>query len=283
MLQTCGDEGLLTAEELAGPFRNAESVQLPAFVAAIAAGVFDATTRAGLAFNVRHTTRVAGAVRERLSYDNWRVLAQLGRRLVPHGRHRPDLDAAREAIDDAILSLVAAGGLETAHMTRDDGWRFLSLGRHLERLSFVSGTLIGVTAEAATHEPAVLDWILDLSDSLITYRTRYSRVPDWATVIDLLMFDGRNPRALLFQVERLSKHVDRLPGGSLRNLVRELDAIASVVPAETDDELRDLAARDLDPGPLLTICQALSDRLSEAITHRYFSHVYDAQHTTVNA
>jgi len=55
------------------------------------------------------------------------------------------------------------------------------------------------------------------------------------------------------------------------------------VPAETDEELREIAARDQDAGPLLEACQTLSARLSEAVTLRYFSHVYDTQHATVNA
>jgi len=147
----------------------------------------------------------------------------------------------------------------------------------------VSGTLLGSLGQSATDEPAVLDWILDLSDSLITYRTRYRRVPDWPTLIDLLLFDGRNPRAMLFQVRRLAKHVELLPGGSLGHLIRELDAIARVVPAETDDELREIASQDRDAAPLLAACQTLSERLSDALTLRYFSHVYDTQHATVNA
>ena len=38
---------------------------------------------------------------------------------------------ARRSLDQSIVSLVAVAGLEMAHMTRDDGWRFLSVGRHL--------------------------------------------------------------------------------------------------------------------------------------------------------
>ena len=83
--------------------------------------------------------RVAGAVRDRLSSDNWRLLNRL---LAVDcagtvGDDAVELDDALELIDQSIIALVAVGGLEMAHMTRDDGWRFLSLGRHLERLSFV--------------------------------------------------------------------------------------------------------------------------------------------------
>ena len=98
-------------------------------------------------------------------------------------------------------------------MTRNDGWRFLSIGRHLERLSFVATTLDEVAVEGAAAEPALLDWLLDLSDSLITYRSRHMHAPEWQGVLDLLLFDGQNPRSALFQLAKLDKHVQLLPGG----------------------------------------------------------------------
>ena len=60
-----------------------------------------ATTRRSLAFNVEQTVRVAGAVRDRLSTDNWRVLNRL---LQLFTRDSPplDLDDALELIDDAL-------------------------------------------------------------------------------------------------------------------------------------------------------------------------------------
>ena len=91
-------------------------------------------------------------MRDRLSTDNWRVLNRLLAAVPAGTRGALDLDDALELIDDALLSLVAVGGLEMAHMTRDDGWRFLSLGRHLERLHFVSSTLGDVAPEQASAE-----------------------------------------------------------------------------------------------------------------------------------
>jgi uncharacterized alpha-E superfamily protein len=283
MVRTCGEEGLLTPEELAGPFAALDSLPPAALVAALADGVFDRSARAGLGFDVAQTTRAAGAVRERLSYDNWRVLAQLARRLAPRTRADATLDDTLEAVDDAILSLVAAGGLEMAHMTRDDGWRFLSLGRHLERLAFVSGTLIGIAEEGGTEEPAVLDWVLELSDSLITYRTRYRRLPDWPAVMALLLLDVRNPRAILFQVGKLAKHTRLLPGDALAELVHALETVERTHGDSDADGAPDLPVSREAAGELLVTCQQLAQRVSDALTLQYFSHVADAQHATVNA
>ena len=99
-----------------------------------------------------------------------------------HGPTRDGLDDALEVLDQTIVSLVAVGGLEMAHMTRDDGWRFLSLGRHLERLRSSPRPRWCRVGSGVPGDPALLEWLLDLSDSLITYRARYSTVPNGPAV-----------------------------------------------------------------------------------------------------
>ena len=158
------------------------------------AGLVDRQGRRSLGFNVEQTVRVAGAVRDRLSTDNWRVLNRL-LQLFTRDSRALDLDDALELIDDALVSLVAVGGLEMAHMTRDDGWRFLSLGRHLERLHFVSSTLGDVAPDQASAGSGLLEWLLELSDSLLTYRVRHMQQPEWESVVDLMLVDERNPRS----------------------------------------------------------------------------------------
>ena len=121
---------------------------------------------------------MAGAVRDRLSTDNWRVLNRLLQLFTRRPAPAVDLDDALELIDDALVSLVAVGGLEMAHMTRDDGWRFLSLGRHLERLHFVATTLERRRAGPGRRpDRGLLEWLLELSDSLLTYRVRHMQQP----------------------------------------------------------------------------------------------------------
>src|SRR4029453_12685623 len=98
---------------------------MPAIERILLDGLSDRDGRSSLAFNVSETWRVAGTVRERLSSDNWRVLNRLFQRVSTRQDRPVSLDDAFEFLDDAIVLLVAVGGLETAHMTRDDGWRFL--------------------------------------------------------------------------------------------------------------------------------------------------------------
>jgi uncharacterized circularly permuted ATP-grasp superfamily protein/uncharacterized alpha-E superfamily protein len=262
---------------------------------ALIEGLFDARTHHSLAFNIEQTARVANAVRERLSSDNWRVLNQLSQKFARRTRPRtavtpprapasesrlrlPGVAEALELLDDAIIALVAVGGLEMAHMTRDDGWRFLSLGRHLERLLYVTTTVGEVAAAPAVDEPALLEWLLDLSDSIITYRARYMRPPEWLAVAELLLFDDRNPRSAAFQLGKLGKHVRQLPDADLVDLLDGLERMtASHVGDPSQGEL--FVPSDALAG-FLQSSERLALRVSDALTLRYFSHVYESPHAT---
>jgi uncharacterized circularly permuted ATP-grasp superfamily protein/uncharacterized alpha-E superfamily protein len=211
----------------------------------------------GLACNVRETLRVASTVRDRLSSDNWRILNQLSETLSERSDHVSTLD------------LVAVGGLEMAHMTRDEGWRFMSLGRHLERVLYVIATTSEVARSNMAENPALLEWLLELSDSIITYRARYMGHAEWLPVADLLLFDRRNPRSAAFQLAKLAKHVPLLPGGD---------------PGDLGAELADIAASDdVLPQPseitaYLARAERMALQLSDVLTLRYFSHVYEPAH-----
>ena len=286
LLRACFRQGLLLVsdlpEELTTDSSDAGTDHIPAvdvaaLEAALVDGIHDREKRRSLRFNVEATVRVAESVRDRLSSDNWRVLGRLAALVSVPPSNRPDVNDTLEVLDDVILALVAAAGLEMAHMTRDDGWRFLSLGRHLERLSFVGATLHAVGAEGATDDPTALEWLLDLSDCLITYRSRHLRRPEWPAVVDLLLLDGRNPRSAMFQVAKLEKHVRLLPDAAFTEILAEIARMTRAAEGGHAGQGRLFGRAD----PLESLagsCQRLAVALSDALTLRYFSHVYDRPH-----
>jgi uncharacterized circularly permuted ATP-grasp superfamily protein/uncharacterized alpha-E superfamily protein len=253
----------------------------PAILHDLIAGLVDPEGRRSLGFNVEQTVRVASAVRNHLSTDNWRVLNRLLQRFA-RDSHALDLDAALDLIDDALISLVAVGGLEMAHMTRDDGWRFLSLGRHLERLHFVSSTLADVAAEHASSGIGLLEWLLELSDSLLTYRVRHRQHPEWESVVELMLVDERNPRSARFQLAKLAKHVHLLPDAGMIDVLSEVEQLLHDCRSYADVEQGELFGFG-EPRleALLTGCQNVSIRLGSALSLRYFSHVDDVARATV--
>jgi uncharacterized circularly permuted ATP-grasp superfamily protein/uncharacterized alpha-E superfamily protein len=245
------------------------------------AGLIDREGRRSLAFNIEQTVRVATAVRDRLSTDNWRVLNRL-LQLFTSNRPVLDLDEALELIDDALLTLVAVGGLEMAHMTRDDGWRFLSLGRHLERLHFVSLVVAEVAPEQESDEAGLLEWLLELSDSLLTYRVRHMQQPEWETVAELMLVDERNPRSARFQLGKLVKHVRLLPDAGLITVLAELEQLARDCRVDGDaNEHEPFRRGGARLEALLKACHYVATRLGFALSLRYFSHVDEVSRVTV--
>jgi uncharacterized circularly permuted ATP-grasp superfamily protein/uncharacterized alpha-E superfamily protein len=265
--------------ELLGAATMEEIATEPAFERALMRALADPEAAGGVVYNVEQMVRVAGAVRDRLSIDNWRVLNQLSETLTQG--HPPDAGLAEslEMLDHAIISLVAIGGLEMAHMTRDDGWRFMSLGRHLERVLYVINTTADVARSEMVEDPALLEWLLDLSDSIITYRARYMGRAEWLAVADLLLFDARNPRSAAFQLGKLAKHVPLLPGGDLGELGARLERLSEASTADLD--LLQLFPRADTIGEFLTDCDEAALQLSDALTLRYFTHVYEPAHATL--
>jgi uncharacterized alpha-E superfamily protein len=119
VVSACVRHGLLPADR---PWGDDPAADLADLEGLLLAGLVDPEARYGLPGTVRQTVRAASAVRDRLSSDNWRLLSRLSGDIddVPVG----SLAETLEFLDRVIIDLVAVGGLETAHMTRDDGWRF---------------------------------------------------------------------------------------------------------------------------------------------------------------
>jgi uncharacterized circularly permuted ATP-grasp superfamily protein/uncharacterized alpha-E superfamily protein len=276
ILASCLRHGLLpaNARETPGTYATPHD-----FERELIRALSDPRAAQGVAFNVRQTIRVASAVRDRLSSDNWRLLNRLSEMIAQRALQHPGVAEAVDLMDQAIISLVAIGGLEMAHMTRDDGWRFLSLGRHLERLLFVSQTVADVAASETVEHPALLEWLLEVSDSIITYRARYMGHAEWLAVLDLLLFDPRNPRSAVFQIAKLSKHVPLLPDPDLASVLPALQRLAEARIGEPVSG--DLFPRTDALQAFLTESEQAALQLSDALTLRFFSHVYESSRATL--
>ncbi|HEY6722207.1 MAG TPA: circularly permuted type 2 ATP-grasp protein [Burkholderiales bacterium] len=222
--------------------------------------------RPGLASGLRELGRVASHLRERLSLDNWRALNRIGRgRSNTRTATLPDLLAE---LDVTIAAFTTLSGFALDGMTRDPGWRFLSVGRRIERMQTLSTTLKYALAGPADADPS---WLLRLADSIITYRARYSARPEWLPVLDLLVCDDANPRSIAFQVHGLHDYTRRLSEmfGDIGD--EKLEAARAALRAL--DPGADLNHGSERLGSLLDECHAAGYRLGEQLGHRFFSHV----------
>lgn len=249
----------------------------PAIVLAHRLGLIDETADAGIALlraathpaealanRLRQLSRSAFNLRDRMSADNWRTLNQLA--ADPVFERGASLPLALSWLDRAVTSMVTLSGYVLDGMTRGSGWRFLSIGRRLERLLNLCSALEVATQEGAAHG---LDWLLDLLDSTGTYRARYMVAPEWLPVLDILVRDDTNPRSIAFQVKGLGEYIAKLELSHGR--------FASDVLAPAQDALRKLSPHDLHPeseaiARLLELLRRSAFAVSDEITLKFFSH-----------
>ncbi|MDQ8021785.1 MAG: circularly permuted type 2 ATP-grasp protein [Moraxellaceae bacterium] len=230
--------------------------------------VTDVEMGAGLACHVQYLSRVGFSLRERLSLDNWRTLNALTARIARKPHNQMGVFEALAMLDDLINRFMTLSGFALDGMTRDHGWRFLSLGRRIERLQFQTRAIESAFAGSAEASP---EWLLEVSDSIVTYRSRYLAQPEWLAVLDLLVRDESNPRALVFQSLGLTEYLSRLagslgpmPGKSL------VDAHKMLLNLDPDVDLQHGSAA---LGELLHKMQGATADLSDELSLRFFSHV----------
>jgi uncharacterized alpha-E superfamily protein len=225
----------------------------------------------GLAKQQQQLHRMASQLHERFSVDNWHALNRMVQPSAIAGV-RPSQSEAMTILDDAAASLMTLAGFALDGMNRDLGWRFMSLGRRLERLQFQSLVL---QRALSMDEDGNLDWLLELSDSIVTYRARYRAQPEWLPVLDLLLCDASNPRSILFQISGIQD--------ALNKIAQSYGACGEHLLAPLKEELLALdPGADLNYGnpklsKLLQNIQTASAALSEQISVQFFSYTDNDQ------
>ncbi|MDX7952968.1 circularly permuted type 2 ATP-grasp protein [Lichenihabitans sp. Uapishka_5] len=205
----------------------------------------------------REVRRTASVIRERLSLDTIRLIQDLVTHLAARGTEGEVVERT-----DAALQLVAAiSGLMGENVNRVAGWRFLDMGRRIERAAATCRFAATFAGEAGPAEG--LDILLDLVDSQITYRSRYLIGVALDPVRDLAVLDPFNPRSVAFQVEQLGCHIAALPAmrvdGLLEpphRLVRRLAAKVETAEAQT----MDAAQLNAIEAEVLGLAGAIADR-----------------------
>lgn len=152
----------------------------------------------------------ASKIRDRFSVDGWMALNELARTARRmSGTVTPGTDGAG-AMRVLLRKLSGFSGLVHENMYRFSGWRFLTMGRALERATSMAAVLARFADEAAPD--GGLDLAVEVGDSVMTHRRRFAVATTRETVVDLLALDGANPRAILYQLEELRTQIALLPG-----------------------------------------------------------------------
>ncbi len=135
------------------------------------------------------------------------------------GKARYNRVTLMDALEHLSTQLSAISGAQGDRMTRDEAWRLLFAGRHIERVWAMSTILRVVASEGQLATPAGFDLLLQLFDSTLTYRSLYPGRFEVPALLDLLVIEPTNPRGLYGVYERLCTKLDdiSIAAGSTRH------------------------------------------------------------------
>ncbi len=204
--------------------------------------------------------------RGRLSRDAWQTLHEMATLF--------DDSAASDPVGklgQLLILLSAVRGSTLDNMVRSHAWTFLDMGRRVERGSMTLAVLRAMLAPGAAR--VHMEVLLEVADSLLTYRARYLSQLQVAPVVDLLLTDESNPRSVVFQAAELMRHISQLP--RLEEAVRnraERRAIALHGSLMTLDVVRACSGKGDELRTALDGASELFWQLSDDVDHTWFSH-----------
>ncbi len=243
-------------------------------------------------YNLRALRQTAGNVRERLSQEQRNLIERLDNEFTTEhkGLSEQDEFASQEVqnmLEEASELLSAVTGAQTDRMMRDDGWRMLSIGRHIERLATLAHALEMALETGSVFEESGYEALLALFDTTITFHAHYQQRRDLVALLDLLITHRDNPRSLAWVLSTLRARVAKLPDAStgpeeglLHGLPNpaawDLIALSGAMSGAAGQQTMYLALLEL-----LQSCRQAACDLSDRLGHRYFSHADRINRTLV--
>ncbi|GAB4212691.1 MAG: circularly permuted type 2 ATP-grasp protein [Rhodoferax sp.] len=255
------------------------------FERSLIAALSDVKDAYSVGFNLRALRLASANVRERLSQEQRHLIEQAERNFLTQcGALGVDTESAAlealGALDDASEALAAITGTQTDRMVRDNGWRLLSIGRHIERLTTLAEAMRQAFETGCVNDPVGFEALVALFDSTITFHSQYQQRRDAVALLDLLLTNRDNPRSVAWVL------------GTLRARLRKLEqadmalgeALVAVLPDPDDWDLAHLSTPDAsgsyrDLIEQLRACERAGMQLSDRLSHQHFSHAELGNHT----
>lgn len=241
--------------------------------------VLDSKISMSLRSSVMASVNTTLRVRDRVSLEMWRTIDRLNSDVlqVAQTTSAGSVDML-VLLDNTLANLSGFAGLAAEGMTRTLGWRFLDLGRRIERTSQIVTLLSSFLAEDRSEDPDTVEALLTVTDSLMTYRSRYLSTYQIPLVLDLLMMDTTNPRSIIFQLNQIGQHLDAMPGSEARAMLTQEQRLTLAMQNEVQlANLHDLSQLNEDGHreALQAVMVHMEDNLpllSNAIAGRFLIH-----------
>jgi uncharacterized alpha-E superfamily protein len=252
--------------------------QLPGLDRYLTRNMLDRSDPDSLRSLVDQIASLASNVRERLSTDTWRIVQGISSHFKCSDPDSCDLAELLEVTDELVVDLASFSGIISESMTRTDGFRFLDIGRRLEHALQLVSVLRNCFADPKQVGADLLEAVLEVADSNMTYRSRYYANLNLSAVMDLLIVDESNPRSLAFQLVALNTSLDALPDNakpSYYSLERKLaiDTLHMIRMEEIPALCQQYT--DGDRKPMMEFFAEIEARLpqiSSAISNRFLVH-----------
>jgi uncharacterized circularly permuted ATP-grasp superfamily protein/uncharacterized alpha-E superfamily protein len=283
MVDQSGSENAYAIEVLSAVWRDELHLAGAELTSEFMSGILGDVRSGGLREVIKSVHSLARILRDQISGDAWRVLQEIHER-VEDFQIRDDYPSAgvQELLDSLVLAFAAFTGLASDSMPRGQAWQFLDIGRRIERAAFVAQLQRDTLVESSA-DPVLFEAILEIADSLQTYRRRYLTHWDTQAIADLLLADETNPRSALYQIALIGDHLATLPRDAARPNTHQDHRL--ILKLRTLIELANLT--EICSAPSGSRREALNVFLSDildqlraitdAITQMYFSHATVSQ------
>ncbi len=245
------------------------------FERSLVAGLWDTQVTTGVGFNLKAIHLAAANVRERLSPEHWSLIEQTQNAFFHahlDGKPPQDTVQAQRVLAQTSQLLAAMTGAQTDRMTRDDGWRLLSIGRHIERLDFLAYAMQVALQCGTLNEQAGFDGVLTLFDSTISFHAQYQQSRTLEALLELLIVNPDNPRALGWVAHTLRGRLARM--GHLSE--GRTEALSRAIPRliDTDPGLLHNEQQGITPAmrELMQQCRDAARSTSDSLNTLFFAH-----------
>ena len=243
--------------------------------------VHDSEKSGTLAFSIQAFLSNAFAVRDRLSLDTWRILDSISEELSTMKKSTITMTQAYQSLDNMVVKLMAFYGLNIDNMTREPTWHLLNIGRFIESAAnncTILREMLATSFDIESNKELMED-TLRCNESLVTYRYRYRSNLEMHGVLSLLIIHEDNPRALIFQLEEIDKHLKTLSSQDEQELFSNerkslLDAMTKIRLCDMD-KLCLLNSDNQKFDQLVKLMDEVIELLhqtSDIIYEKYFSH-----------
>jgi len=283
LFKMADDRGLISLSQM----KKDENFDLFEMQNELLDAVYDRNRITSLAATLNQIHRAATNVRDRLSLDSWRVLTRIDNAVKKTDSEQwIQISDTYDLMNELLMILSAFSGLAMESMTRGMGWCFMDMGRRIERSDFIVNIIRSALTSDVNNTDAMLDTLLEVADSSMTYRSRYRTRIQLSPVMDLLIADEINPKSIAFQLVALSEHVETLPRNGIRKYstpeerillsvlttVRLADII-SICKSNQEDRLKDLIQ-------ILTTVETSVHDFTNYVSQYYFTRIPATKHLT---